>query len=125
MKGEHQHTDAMGILFWSLLVLAVAIGYAVISAQGRSHRTITLQSLNYFSRPHDGEVRMDPIEGRAAWLGGALEPQDWMVTLTDQDAEDLDLEIQRFGQEWQEHRPAAQIRSAIFEQVHCQSRLLA
>ena len=36
MKGEHQHTDAMGILFWSLLVLAVAIGYAVISAQGRS-----------------------------------------------------------------------------------------
>ena len=95
MKGEHQHTDAMGILFWSLLVLAVAIGYAVISAQGRSHRTITLQSLNYFSRPHDGEVRMDPIEGRAAWLGGALEPQDWMVTLTDQDAEDLDLEIQR------------------------------
>ena len=80
MKGEHQHTDAMGILFWSLLVLAVAIGYAVISAQGRSHRTITLQSLNI--SPDLTMVRSGwiPSKDEQLGLGGHLSPRiGWLL----------------------------------------------
>ncbi len=56
-----------------LAVVVVAVAAALYSASNTSvhYRTVTSQSLHYFSRPHVG-VHLHPIASAAAWRGSDL-----------------------------------------------------
>eukprot|EP00127_Corallochytrium_limacisporum_P003617 Clim_evm5s151 gene=Clim_evmTU5s151 len=80
-------------LLW--LVVAAIVAYVSFGMNKTAVRSIMMQSLNYFSRPNSGEIRMTPIEGRAAWKGIDLKPEDWMVTLTPDEVDGIDREVKR------------------------------
>lgn len=60
----------------------------------RVYRSLLLQTLHYFSRPHDG-VRRQPLESRSGWRGADLDESEWREALSASEVSELRRAVDR------------------------------
>lgn len=73
-----------------IISLLIPLVYFAISNFFSGHRSVVLQSLHYFSRPHES-VRRHHITSPAAWVGKDLaqEPDKWSTVISEQARQEL------------------------------------
>jgi hypothetical protein len=66
----------------AVVVAAAATLVAALFMGGREFKSVTSQSLHYFSRPHSGQSCVAPLRNAAAWVAADMPPEVWRITLS-------------------------------------------
>jgi hypothetical protein len=70
----------MGFVLFAALA-AVLVSVLFVFPSSSNFQSVTLQSIEYFARPHSGK-HFEEIVGPSAWIGSRLKEEDYMFNLS-------------------------------------------